>query len=370
MSRDQRIAVELGARSYDVVVGAGLLARAGEEMAPLLRRADAVIVTDEHLAATPHLRTLEHSLEAAGIASRTIVLPTGETTKSMVQLGELLDRLFELGIDRGTSIVALGGGVLGDLAGFAAAVALRGLDYVQVPTTLLAQVDSAIGGKTGINSRYGKNLIGAFHQPRLVLADVGVLATLPPRELRAGYAEVVKYGLIDRHDFFAWLEAHGRDVLAGDLAAQQHAVVESCRAKAAVVAADEREGGMRALLNLGHTFAHALETACDYGEELRHGEAVALGLVLAFDLSARLGFCPAADADRVRAHLDAVGLPTTLGAVRANGFATDALLAAMARDKKAQAGRPRFVLTRGIGRAFAGAEVDPSQLEAFLEAAA
>lgn len=370
MTRDQRIAVDLGARSYEVVVGAGLLARAGAEMAPLLRRPDVVVVTDAHLAATPHPSTLERSLEAAGVACRSIVVPPGEASKSMAQLGDLLDRLFELGIDRATTIVALGGGVLGDLAGFAAAVALRGLDYVQVPTTLLAQVDSAIGGKTGINSRYGKNLIGAFHQPRLVLADVGVLRTLPPRELRAGYAEVVKYGLIDRPEFFAWLEAHGREVLAGDPAAQQHAVVESCRAKAAVVAADEREGGVRALLNLGHTFAHALETACGYGDELLHGEAVALGLVLAFDLSVRLGLCPAADAARVRAHLDAVGLPTTLGAVRSQGFAAEALLAPMARDKKAAAGRPRFVLTRGIGRAFAGAEVDPPQLEALLEAAA
>src|SRR5690606_31533441 len=253
VTRDQRIAVDLGARSYDVVVGAGLLARAGAEMAPLLRRPDVVVVTDAHLAATPHPSTLERSLEAAGVACRSIVVPPGEASKSMAQLGDLLDRLFELGIDRATTIVALGGGVLGDLAGFAAAVALRGLDYVQVPTTLLAQVDSAIGGKTGINSKYGKNLIGAFHQPRLVLADVGVLRTLPPRELRAGYAEVVKYGLIDRPEFFAWLEAHGREVLAGDPAAQQHAVVESCRAKAAVVAADEREGGVRALLNLGHT---------------------------------------------------------------------------------------------------------------------
>jgi 3-dehydroquinate synthase len=240
---------------------------------------------------------------------------------------------------------------------------------VQVPTTLLAQVDSAIGGKTGINTRHGKNLVGAFHQPRLVLADVAVLATLPPRELAAGYAEVVKYGLIDRPEFFEWLEAHGRAVLAGDPAAQQQAVVESCRAKAAVVAADEREGGARALLNLGHTFAHALESACGYGDQLLHGEAVAIGLVLAFDLSVRLGLCPAGDADRVRAHLRAVGLPTTPGAIRAGGFAAAALLGAMAHDKKAKAGRPRFVLTRGIGRAFAGVEVDAAQLEALFEAA-
>jgi 3-dehydroquinate synthase len=366
----QRITVELGARSYDIVVGSGLLGRAGLEIAPLLRRPDAIIVTDSNVAGTPHLETLERSLDAAGIAHRFILLPPGEATKSMLQLSELLDRLFDLAVDRGTTIVAFGGGVVGDLAGFAAAVAVRGIDYVQVPTTLLAQVDSAIGGKTGINTRHGKNLVGAFHQPRLVLADVAVLGTLPSRELRAGYAEVVKYGLIDRPEFFGWLEAHGRKVLAGDPEARQYAVVESCRAKAAVVAADEREGGTRAVLNLGHTFAHALETVCGYGDELLHGEAVALGLVLAFDLSVRLGLCPAEDADRVRAHLGASGLPTTLGAIRSDGFAADALLRAMAHDKKANAGRPRFVLTRGIGRAFAGVEVDPAQLEALFEAVA
>jgi 3-dehydroquinate synthase len=370
VSRHQRLAVELGARSYDVVVGSGVLGRAGPELARVLRRPDAIIVTDTNLATTPHRAVLERSLEAAGIARRRIVLPSGEATKSMAQLAELLDRLLDLGVDRTTTIVAFGGGVIGDLAGFAAAVLLRGLEYVQIPTTLLAQVDSAIGGKTGINTRHGKNLVGAFHQPRLVLADTAVLASLPPRELRAGYAEVIKYGLIDRPDFFGWLEAHGRDVLAGDAAAQRHAVLESCRAKAAVVAADEREGGVRALLNLGHTFAHALEAASGYGDELLHGEAVALGMVLAFDLSVRLGLCPAADAGRVRAHLAAVGLPTTLRAIRAEGFAAETLLAAMGHDKKAEAGRPRFVLTRGIGRAFAGVEVATAELEALLGAAA
>ena len=370
MTQAQQLVVELGARSYDIVIGSGLLGRAGREIAPVLRRPHAIVITDRHLAGTPHLSTLERSLEAAGIAHRRIVLPPGETAKSMAQLGELLDGLFDLGIDRATTIVAFGGGVVGDLAGFAAAIALRGIDYVQVPTTLLAQVDSAVGGKTGINTRHGKNLVGAFQQPRLVLADVAVLGTLPARELRAGYAEVVKYGLIDRPDFFDWLEARGREVLDGDPAAQQHAVVESCRAKAAMVAADEREAGARALLNLGHTFAHALEAACGYGDELLHGEAVALGLVLAFDLSVRLGLCPAADADRVRAHLGGVGLPTTLGAIRSEGFAADALLGPMTRDKKAKAGRPRFVLTRGIGRAFADVEVDPAQLEALFAAAA
>jgi 3-dehydroquinate synthase len=370
VSHDERLAVSLGERSYDIVVGRGLVARAGSELAPVLRRPDTIIVTDANLAATPHLGVLERSLEAAGITCCRIVLPPGEATKSMAQLGDLLERLLDQGVDRATTIVAFGGGVVGDLAGFAAAILLRGLDCVQVPTTLLAQVDSAIGGKTGINTRHGKNLVGAFHQPRLVLADTAMLASLPVRELRAGYAEVVKYGLIDRPDFFAWLEGHGRDVIAGDVAAQQYAVLESCRAKAAVVAADEREGGVRALLNLGHTFAHGLEAACGYGDELLHGEAVALGMVLAFDLSVRLGLCPATDADRVRTHLAAVGLPVTLGAIKAEGFVVDTLLTTMGHDKKAQAGRPRFVLTRGIGRAFAGAEVAPAELAALLEAAA
>jgi 3-dehydroquinate synthase len=370
VSHDERLAVSLGERSYDIVVGGGLLARAGSELAPVLRRPDTIIVTDANLATTPHLGVLERSLSTAGIACRGIVLPPGEATKSMAQLGDLLERLLDQGVDRATTIVAFGGGVVGDLAGFAAAILLRGLDCVQMPTTLLAQVDSAIGGKTGINTRHGKNLVGAFHQPRLVLADTAVLASLPPRELRAGYAEVVKYGLIDRPDFFAWLEGHGRDVIAGDVAAQQHAVLESCRAKAAVVAADEREGSVRALLNLGHTFAHGLEAACGYGDELLHGEAVAVGTVLAFDLSVRLGLCPATDADRVRTHLAAVGLPVTLGAIKAEGFVVETLLTTMGHDKKAEAGRPRFVLTRGIGRAFAGAGVAPAELAALLEAAA
>jgi 3-dehydroquinate synthase len=369
MSGNERLRVELGARSYDIVVGSGLLAHAGQELAKVVRRPEVIIVSDSNLAAAGHLDILERSLDGAAIGSRRVVLPPGEATKSMAQLGELLSGLLDLGAERSTTIVACGGGVIGDLAGFAAAVVLRGIDYVQVPTTLLAQVDSAIGGKTGINTRHGKNLIGAFHQPRLVLADTAVLASLSARELRAGYAEVVKYGLIDRPDFFAWLEAHGAQVLAGQPAALQYAIVESCRAKAAVVATDERESGARGLLNLGHTFAHALEVTCGYGGELLHGEAVALGMVLAFDLSVRLGLCPEADALRVRGHLAAAGLPTTLRAVRSQGFAAGPLVAAMGHDKKTQAGRPRFVLTRGIGRAFTGAEVETAELEALFAAA-
>jgi 3-dehydroquinate synthase len=367
MSVPARLPVELGARRYDILVGPDLLARAGAEIGAVLQTPRAIIVTDQQLAETGHLGTLTASLAAAGIAHPAIILPAGEATKSMAQLAELTDRVLALGIDRQTAIVALGGGVIGDLAGFAAAILLRGLDYVQIPTTLLAQVDSAVGGKTGVNSRHGKNLVGAFHQPRLVLADSTVLATLPPRELRAGYAEVVKYGLIDRPAFFAWLEAHGAVALAGNRAALGHAVLESCRAKAAVVAADEREHGQRALLNLGHTFAHALEAVAGYDGSLLHGEAVAIGLACAFRLSARLGLCPPADVLRVCAHLAAVGLPTTPG-WPGDRTPVAAVLDAMSLDKKAAGGRPRFVLVRGIGQAFSGAEVERAEVAAVLDA--
>jgi len=367
VSAAARLTVDLGARSYEIVVGPGLLERAGDELNQVLRRPDVVLVTDEQVAATPHLATLEASLAGAAIASRRIVLPPGEASKSMAQLERLLERILAAGVERSSTLLALGGGVIGDLAGFAAAILLRGLDYVQIPTTLLAQVDSAVGGKTGINARQGKNLIGAFHQPRLVLSDTDALATLPARQLRAGYAEIVKYGVIDRPELFAWLEEHGPALLAGDAAAQQHAILESCRAKAALVAADERESGARALLNLGHSFGHALEALAGYGEALLHGEAVALGIVLAATLSARLGLCPAADVERIRSHLAAVGLPTRRAAM-VPGLAPEAILAAMARDKKVQGGRLRFVLLRGIGQAFAGAEVEPAELLALLRA--
>jgi 3-dehydroquinate synthase len=368
MTAASRLRVELGARSYEIVVGPGLLARAGAELLAVLRQPAVIVVTDAHLARTAHLGALEASLGAAGIATRRIVLPAGEATKSMAELDRLLDQVLAHGIERRTALVAFGGGVVGDLAGFAAAILLRGLDYVQVPTSLLAQVDSAVGGKTGVNARHGKNLVGSFHQPRLVLADTDVLKSLPARELRAGYAEVVKYGLIDRPGFFAWLEQQGAALLAGDGALQQQAIVESCRAKAALVAADEREEGARALLNLGHTFGHALEALTGYGDALLHGEAVALGIVLAATLSVRLGLCPAADARRIRDHFAAVGLPTTRGALPAPVRSAAAMVAAMAHDKKVQGGRPRFVLLRGIGQAFAGAEVEPAELTALLSA--
>jgi 3-dehydroquinate synthase len=363
------VRVDLAERSYDIVVGAGLLAAAGARLAALGSRS-LVVITDAHLAATDHLGRFEAGLDAAGLRHRRIVVPAGEASKSMAQLDHVLDNLLAAGVERSTTVVAFGGGVIGDLAGFCAAILLRGVPHVQVPTSLLAQVDSAVGGKTGVNARHGKNLIGAFYQPRLVLSDTDLLATLPPRELRNGYAEVAKYGLIDRPDFFAWLERHGPDLLAGDAAAQQHAIVTSCGAKAAIVAADERERDRRALLNLGHTFGHAYEALAGYGDVLLHGEAVALGMMQAFELSARLGLCPRADVDRVRAHLELVGLPTDPGAVRPGGFARAAMLEAMARDKKVASGRMWFVLARGIGGALVTDQVPAPVLHDLLDAGA
>jgi 3-dehydroquinate synthase len=282
----------------------------------------------------------------------------------------LCERLLELKVERSSTLIALGGGVIGDVTGFAAAVLLRGIDCVQIPTTLLAQVDSSVGGKTGINTRRGKNLVGSFHQPRLVLADTGVLSTLPRRQLLAGYAEIVKYGLIGDPDFFAWLEGHGSAVIDGDPAARRHAVKASCAAKAAIVAADERERGTRALLNLGHTFAHALEAEVGYGDELLHGEAVSIGIVMAFELSARLNLCPWEDAARARRHLAAMGLPTGLDTENGRFWNTTNLVEHMSRDKKVKGGRISFVLARGIGQAFLSDDVAAAEVEALLTAAA
>lgn len=359
------LTVDLGERSYDILVGEGLIEGAGRLIEPVIRQKKAVIISDRHLEQCGHLRTLVDSLDEAAIAHHQIVLPPGERTKDVTQLGELWDGILALGVERGTAMVALGGGVIGDLAGFAAATLLRGLDFIQIPTTLLAQVDSAVGGKTGINSHHGKNLIGSFHQPSLVLADIGVLDSLPPRELRAGYAEIVKYGLIDRPDFFDWLEANGQNLLSGDPLARRHAVITSCRAKADVVAADERESGRRALLNLGHTFGHALEAITGYGGELLHGEAVAIGMIMAFKLSEELGRCPEEDRLRATRHLEAVDLPTSASTLQTR-ITADAMLAAMSLDKKVEAGTPRFVLVNGIGQAFHGARIDADDLKAFL----
>jgi len=366
----ERITVELASegaasRSYDILVGAGLIAAAGPAIKGVMRGKQAVIVSDRTVAGL-HLKPLERTLSDCGIAHHAIVLPPGEATKDFAHFARLLDDVLAHGIDRGTLLVALGGGVVGDITGFAAATLLRGIDYVQVPTTLLAQVDSSVGGKTAIDSRHGKNLVGAFHQPRLVVADSDALATLPARELAAGYAEIVKYGYIRDAGFFAWLEANGVKLLAGDAARRRHAVIASCRAKARIVAADERESGERALLNFGHTFGHALEAETGFGAALLHGEAVAIGMDLAFDLSARLGLCPAADAATARRHLAAAGLPTAIPRPNGRALAAEALLAHMRKDKKARGGRINLILARRIGEAFATGEVSEERLHGFL----
>ncbi len=353
-----RVRVDLGARGYDILAGRGLLAQAGALIGPLIARRRVAIVTDRTVADL-HLATLTDSLDAAGIAHDTVVLPPGEGAKTFAGFEELVDSLLAARVERGTTLIALGGGVVGDMTGFAASVIRRGTDFVQAPTTLLAQVDSSVGGKTGINSKHGKNLIGAFHQPRLVLADTATLDTLPRRQFLAGYAEMVKYGLIADAEFFAWLESHGAG-LADNEESLRRAVIKSCAAKADFVASDEREMGRRALLNLGHTFGHALEAEDGYTDALLHGEAVAIGMVLAFELSARLGLCPAEDAKRVCRHFDEIGLPTGLGGERLAGRAWQAetLIGHMRQDKKVRDGRVVFVLTRGIGEAFVADDID------------
>jgi 3-dehydroquinate synthase len=360
------VRVDLGARGYDILVGEGLLGRCGPAIAALTGGRPPIIVTDETVAGLCW-PTLDYSLIDAGLdAGDPIVLPPGEGTKDFAHFESLMEAVLSRGIERSSVLVALGGGVIGDITGFAAASALRGIDFVQIPTTLLSLVDSSVGGKTGINCRHGKNLIGAFHQPRLVIADTATLDTLPRRQVLSGYAEVAKYGLIDRPDFFAWLESNGARVVDGDPAARRHAVTVSCQAKAAIVGADERESGNRALLNLGHTFGHALEAATGFGDRLLHGEAVAIGMVLAFDLSVRLGLCPAGDAMRARAHLAAVGLPTSPRNVAGFDWNVDGLVAAMAKDKKVKDGRITFVLARGIGGAFTMRDVDPAAVRQLL----
>jgi shikimate kinase/3-dehydroquinate synthase len=354
----RRVPVALGDRAYDVVVGTGLLARAGALLAPVLPQKRAVIVADETVAAL-HLPALVAGLSEAGFETRQVTVSPGEASKCLAVYGHVCDGLLEAGVERRTAVIALGGGVVGDLAGFAAATVLRGLPFVQVPTTLLAQVDSSVGGKTGINTAFGKNLLGAFWQPRAVLADTATLATLPARELRAGYAEIVKAGLIGDAAFFDWCEANGAALVGGDGAVQAEAVARACSFKAAVVGQDEREerpADGRALLNLGHTFAHALEAEFGYSGELLHGEAVAVGLVLAFRLSAALDLCPRGDADRVQAHVEAVGLPAEIGAL-GRRFSAGRLMAAMQRDKKMRDGKLAFVLARGIGAAFTTQDV-------------
>ena len=362
----ETVPVELGDRSYDILIGSGLLARAGTLVGPLLPRPFVAIVTEERVAAL-HLATLQAGLAGAGIASEAVVLPPGEATKSMAWLGHTVERLLELKVERDDSVLALGGGVIGDLAGFAAAVLRRGVGYVQVPTTLLAQVDSSVGGKTGVNAPQGKNLIGAFHQPRLVLADTDVLDTLAPRDLLAGYGEVAKYGLLGDETFFEWLEAHGPALAEGDAAARAQAVRRCCEMKAAIVARDETERGDRALLNLGHTFGHALEAATGYTHRLLHGEGVAIGCALAFEVSARMGLCAQEAPSRLRAHLDAMSMKKDLADIPGDLPDADALIELMRQDKKVRQGRLTFILARDIGKAFVTRDADIEVVRGVLE---
>ena len=360
------VAVELGPRSYEVRIGSGLMARAGAEIAPLLHRPRVAVLTEERVAAL-HLEALGAGLAAQGIAMQALALPPGEATKSWPHLARAVEWLLEMQVERGDVVVALGGGVIGDLAGFAAAILRRGVRYVQVPTTLLAQVDSSVGGKTGINTAQGKNLVGAFHQPSRVLADIDVLETLPARDFLSGYGEVLKYGLLGDAEFFSWLEAHGPSLAAGDPALRQKAVRRSVAMKAAIVARDETEAGERALLNLGHTFGHALEAATGYSDRLLHGEGVAIGCQLAFDLSAHLGLCPQEAPGRLATHLQAMGMKRRLADIPGDLPGTEALIALMAQDKKVVAGRLRFILVRDIGSAVVIDSVPPDKLRALLD---
>ena len=358
------VPVALGARAYELVIGRGQLATLGARIKALRAVAKCVVVTDENVA-QKHLAACQAALEAAGIASSPIMVAPGEGSKNYATFETVCEAIIAARIERNDLVVALGGGVIGDLAGFASASVRRGLDYVQVPTTLLAQVDSSVGGKTGINSRHGKNLVGAFHQPILVVADTALLDTLPQREFRAGYAEVAKYGLLADAAFFTWLEANWQEIFAGGTA-REHAIAVCCRGKASIVARDERESGERALLNLGHTFGHALEAGTGFSGRLLHGEAVALGMVLAFEFSARKGLIGEAEAARVRAHLAAVGLPTYLKDVPGGVPGIDALMDLIAQDKKVKRGKLTFILVRGIGQAFVENDVIAAEVRAFL----
>ena len=365
MSRS--VPVGLGARAYEVVIGPGLLAEAGRRIAPFTRRGRLAVVSDETVWRL-HGAALAAALEGAGLLVFPVIVQPGEQTKSFEGLADVTDRLLALELDRGDLICAFGGGVVGDLTGFAAAIYKRGIDFVQIPTTLLAQVDSSVGGKTAIDTPRGKNLVGAFHQPRLVLADLGALGTLSEREMRAGYAEVIKYGLLGDFGFFEWLEVEGANVLAREPEALARAVARSVEMKAEIVAEDEKEQGRRALLNLGHTFGHALEAETGYGSALLHGEAVAAGQALALRFSAAQGLCPNQDAARATAAIADAGLPTRLEEIPGHPFDAERLVRHMAQDKKAEAGRLTFILARALGEAFVARDVDEGAVRRFLVA--
>jgi 3-dehydroquinate synthase len=363
----ERLTVDLAGRAYDIVVGAGLLARVGEFLAPVIGRRRLIVVTDETVA-QHHLAALQAGLDAAGYRHAAVIVPAGESSKDLHRFADFAEQVLDQGIDRNTVLVAFGGGVVGDLAGFGAATVLRGVDFVQIPTTLLAQVDSSVGGKTGVDTRHGKNLVGAFHQPRLVLADLDVLKTLPHRELLAGYAEMVKYGILGDVGFFEYLESAAPRILALDPAVIGHAVLECCRMKAAIVAEDEREAGRRALLNLGHTFGHALEAETGYGSALLHGEAVAIGMVLAAEMSVHLGLLDKVGAERIRRHLDALGLPTSPNQVPGAPFKAARLIEHMSHDKKTIDGKLTFVLLDRVGHSRVERDVPAALVERVLTA--
>jgi len=364
----REVRVELGERSYDILIGQGLAARAGEEIGARLPGVRAAVVTDGNVARL-HGTAVSENLARAGIEPTTIEVDAGERSKSFAVLEDVVHGILDARLERGDVVVALGGGVIGDLAGFAAGIVRRGMHFVQMPTSLLAQVDSSVGGKTGINTRHGKNLVGVFQQPRLVLADTALLDTLSAREFRAGYAEVVKYGLIDRPGFFDWLETNWRAVFAGG-AERVHAIAESCQAKADMVARDELETGDRALLNLGHTFGHALEAATGYDSaRLVHGEGVAIGMALAHRFSSRLNLCSMDDARRVEAHLAAVGLPVSVGEIPGELPGAERMLEYIAQDKKVSRGALTFILTRGIGQSFVAKDVPAAEVLSFLQSA-
>ncbi|MDB5561527.1 MAG: 3-dehydroquinate synthase [Hyphomicrobiales bacterium] len=366
MSADlQTVHVALGERAYDILIGHRLLDTAGETLKAMFPGRRFGIVTDTEVARAQLPRLID-SLDAAGLQHATITVPNGETTKSFAWLEDVVDGILAAKLERGDLVIALGGGVIGDLAGFAASIARRGMDFVQIPTSLLAQVDSSVGGKTGINSPHGKNLVGAFHQPKLVLADLSTLDTLPPRQFASGYAEVVKYGLIDDEEFYFWLEQHQPEIFAGG-PARAEAIARACIAKARFVLADEKETGVRALLNLGHTFGHALEKATGYSDRLLHGEGVAIGMVLAHGFSARLGLAPSQDTGRIAQHLKQSGLPTTLAEIPGDLPPTEVLMAAIAQDKKVSRGTLTFILTHGIGKSFIEKNVDGAAVSAFLD---
>jgi len=368
-SADITVDVALGERAYDIVIGRGVLASLGARVAALRPGVRTAIVTDRTVA-KHWLEQTERSLTEAGIQTSRVIVEEGEISKTYAGLEKVSEALIAAKIERNDLVIALGGGVVGDLAGFAAAILRRGVDFVQVPTSLLAQVDSSVGGKTGINSPQGKNLLGAFHQPVLVIADTSVLDTLSPRQFRAGYAEVAKYGVLGDEAFFSWLEANHADIFSGG-AAREHAIATSCRAKAAIVSRDERENGERALLNLGHTFGHALEAATGFSDRLFHGEGVSVGMVLAAEFSAKLGMISQGDAARVERHLASVGLPTHLQDIA--GFAqegladADALMALMAQDKKVKRGKLTFILLQAVGRAVVANDVEPALVRDFLQ---